>query len=112
MVFPADEMRILDYNRVVRDLGGLDVPTFLGRVERHFTVEALGGEVRPRRRREFGMYVAGRWYRLTVRDEPPAGGDAVSGLDITLLTERLLVPVLGIGDPRLDPRIDFERREV
>lgn len=107
VVFPADEMRILDYNRVVRDLGGLDVPAFLRRVEERFAMEAVDGEARPRCRREFGMYVAGRWYRLTVRDTPPAGGDAVAGLDISLLTERLLVPVLGISDPRVDPRIDF-----
>ena len=107
VVFAADEMRILDYNRVVRDLNGLDAATLLRRVEEHFTVEPSQGEVKPRRQREFGMYVGGRWYRLTVRDEPKAGGDAVAGLDISLLTERLLSPVLGIGDPRVDPRIDF-----
>jgi len=107
VVFPADEMRILDYNRVVRDLGGLDAPAFLRRVEERFAVEAVDGEARPRRRREFGLYVAGRWYRLTVRDAPPAGDDAAAGLDISLLTKRLLAPVLGIGDPRTDSRIDF-----
>nr|WP_316979019.1 DUF1015 family protein [Shumkonia mesophila] len=107
VVFAADEMRILDYNRVVRDLNGLDAATLLRRVEEHFTVEPSQGEAKPRRRREFGMYVGGLWYRLTVRDEPKAGGDAVASLDISLLTERLLSPVLGIGDPRVDPRIDF-----
>jgi uncharacterized protein (DUF1015 family) len=107
VVFPADEMRILDYNRVVRDLGGLDVASFLRRVEERFVVEAAGGEARPRRRREFGLYVAGCWYRLAVRDEPATGGDVVAGLDISLLSDRLLGPVLGIGDPRTDPRIDF-----
>ncbi|MBE0532858.1 MAG: DUF1015 domain-containing protein [Rhodospirillales bacterium] len=107
VVFAADEMRILDYNRVVRDLNGLDAGELLRRVEEHFTVEPTAGEARPRSRREFGMYVAGRWYRLAVRNEPKAGGNAVAGLDISLLTERLLSPVLGIGDPRVDPRIDF-----
>jgi uncharacterized protein (DUF1015 family) len=107
VVFAADEMRILDYNRVVRDLNGLDAGELRRRVEEHFTVEPTAGEARPRHRREFGMYVAGHWYRLTVRNEPAAGGNAVAGLDISLLTERLLGPVLGIGDPRVDPRIDF-----
>lgn len=107
VVFAADEMHILDYNRIVRDLNGLDAATLLRRIEEQFTVEPSAGEAKPRRRREFGLYVAGRWYRLTLRNEPVAGGDAVAGLDISLLTERLLSPVLGIGDPRLDPRIDF-----
>ena len=107
VVFAADEMHILDYNRVVRDLNGLDAAALLRRIEEHFTVEPTAGEARPGKRREFGLYVAGRWYRLTLRGEPAAGGDAVANLDISLLTERLLTPVLGIGDPRLDPRIDF-----
>jgi len=107
VVFAADEMRILDYNRVVRDLNGLKVEELLRRVEEHFTIEPTAGEARPRRRREFGMYLGGRWYRLALRDEPAADGNAVAGLDISLLTARLLGPVLGIGDPRTDPRIDF-----
>ncbi|MBL6945766.1 MAG: DUF1015 domain-containing protein [Rhodospirillales bacterium] len=108
VVFPADEMRILDYNRIVADLNGLTPAELLVRVEEQFFVEEVSDEARPEKPREFGMYLDGKWYRLGVREIPkPVEGDAVVGLDISLLTRFLLEPVLGIGDPRLDPRIDF-----
>ena len=106
--FPDDQVQILDYNRVVRDLGGLDADAFLGRVGESFTVEARPDPFRPGRRGEFGLYVDGRWYSLALsREPPPPGAAAVSRLDINLLGERLLEPVLGIVDPTLDSRIDF-----
>jgi len=108
VVFSSDEMRILDYNRVVADLNGLAPAELLSRIEKDFRVEKVSGEARPGKPREFGMYLGGEWYRLGVRDVPaPVPGDAVVGLDISLLTRLLLEPVLAIGDPRLDPRIDF-----
>ena len=105
--FPDDQVRILDYNRVVRDLGGLDANAFLERVGESFTVEVRPDPFRPVRRGEFGLYLDGRWYSLELNREPPPGTSAVSRLDINLLGRRLLDPVLGIGDPSLDSRIDF-----
>jgi len=107
VVFATDEMRILDYNRVVADLNGMDAAAFLFRLESDFTVEPAGGEAKPGQRREFGMYLDGRWYRLKPRAVPETGDDAVAALDISLLSRMILEPLLGIGDPRLDPRIDF-----
>jgi len=107
VAFPADEVRILDYNRVVRDLGGMAPAAFLGRVREAFAVESSTDRVRPAGRGEFGLYVDGGWHRLAVTDPPPGDAPAVDRLDITLLSRLVLEPVLGIGDPRSDPRIGF-----
>lgn len=104
--FPDQEVQILDYNRVVKDLGGLTVAEFLARLEDDFTVEAAPAPVRPARAGEFGLYLDGGWRRLTLKQKP-AGGDPVERLDISQLTAKVLKPVLGIGDVRRDPRIDF-----
>jgi len=104
--FPADEVQILDYNRVVRDLNGLSADDFLARIADRFEVTASAGPVKPAAPRTFGMYLAGRWYRLVARQAPDRGPIAAR-LDISLLSAQLLEPVLGIGDPRLDARIDF-----
>jgi uncharacterized protein (DUF1015 family) len=106
VAFPHDEMRILDYNRLVRDLNGLSPEALLARIAADFRPEPVAGQARPARAGEFGMYLGGRWYRLAIRPElVPA--DPVASLDVSLLQDRLLGPVLGIGDPRRDPRIDF-----
>jgi uncharacterized protein (DUF1015 family) len=105
--FPADEVRILDYNRVVRGLNGLGPGALLERVAESFAVAPSADPVRPRRPHQFGMYLAGRWHRLDLRDAPPAGGDPLTRLDVSLLAERILKPILGVGDPRTDPRLDF-----
>jgi uncharacterized protein (DUF1015 family) len=105
--FAADEVRILDYNRLVRDLNGMATDEFLHRLEADFAIVPGAGPVRPDRAHDFAMYLAGRWYRLTLRRPPPIDADPVARLDISLLTERVLAPLLGIEDPRLDPRIDF-----
>jgi uncharacterized protein (DUF1015 family) len=106
VAFPHDEMRIFDYNRVVRDLGGLDAAALLERAGRAFRVTA-GEPVRPATPRSFGMYLAGRWYRLDLPPDSLPGDDPVASLDVSLLQDQLLAPVLGIEDPRTDPRIDF-----
>lgn len=106
VVFPHDQLRILDYNRLVRDLNGLDTAGFLARVDAHFVVEPSMQPVAPERSGVFGMYLQGRWYRLTPRFEPPAD-DPVAALDVSLLQDHLLGPILGIADPRKDERIDF-----
>jgi uncharacterized protein (DUF1015 family) len=105
--FPHTEMRILPYYRLVRDLNGLSVAQFLERVREHFTVQEISQATDPGECSRFAMYVAGKWYHLTLyRDRIPAA-DPVQHLDVSLLARYLLDPVLGIDDPRRSPRIDF-----
>lgn len=107
--FPARELSILEYNRLVRDLGGLGPPELLHRIGRAgFRVEPLEAPERPARPGTYSMLVAGRWYRLTALPEIVPEGDLVRRLDVSVLSERLLGPVLGIADARTDPRLDFE----
>jgi uncharacterized protein (DUF1015 family) len=106
VVFPHKQMKILDYNRVVTDLNGLDKDAFLEQVKKNFVCEKYNGEMRPSRCGEFGMYLDGDWYRLNIN----AGlipQDPVKKLDVSLLADNLLQPILGINDPRTDARIDF-----
>jgi uncharacterized protein (DUF1015 family) len=106
VIFPAHEMRIMDYNRVITDLNGLAAETFLERVGAAFSVEPASAAVKPERPGSFGLYLAGKWYRLTIRpDLIPA--DPVGRLDVSLLQNNLIAPILGITDPRRDKRIDF-----
>jgi uncharacterized protein (DUF1015 family) len=107
VAFPHDEMRILDYNRVVRDLNGLTVDALLARVRESFDVEISAAPVQPARRETFGLFVSGRWYRLAIHPALVPRSDPVASLDVSLLQDRLLAPILGIGDPRTDNRIDF-----
>lgn len=106
VAFAEEEMRILDYNRVVKDLNGLSAGAFLDRVARDFTLTPAEGRFKPDRPRTFGLYLQGRWYRLDAKQEPSAA-DPVAALDVSLLHGRLIEPVLSISDPRRDPRIDF-----
>ncbi|MBI1282956.1 MAG: DUF1015 family protein [Thiobacillus sp.] len=106
VIFPAHEMRILDYNRVITDLNGLSPDAFLERVSAAFSVEPAAAAVKPGQPGHFGLYLAGRWYRLAIRpDLIPA--DPVGRLDVSLLQNNLIAPILGITDPRRDKRIDF-----
>ena len=106
VIFPHDQMRILDYNRVVKDLNGLDEAAFLEAVGERFRVQPSTEPVRPSRPAEFGMYLGGRWYRLQL-DDAKIPDDPVASLDVSLLADNLIEPVLGISDPRRDDRIDF-----
>jgi uncharacterized protein (DUF1015 family) len=104
--FPAHQMKILDYNRVIRDLHGLTPSQFLDRVSASFSVAEAWGKFRPARAREFGLYLDGKWHRLQIRpDLVPE--DPVGRLDVSLLQNNLIAPILGISDPRRDTRIDF-----
>jgi uncharacterized protein (DUF1015 family) len=104
-IFPDRQLAILPYNRVVKDLGGKRREDFLEGVKAKFTVApAASGE--PARRGTFSMFFEETWQTITPR-EPVTGNDPVSALDVSILQDRLLAPVLGIGDPRTDPRIDF-----
>ena len=105
--FPADEVRILGYHRIVRGLNGLTSAAFLRRIGQTLGCEPAEGPVEPARPAHFGMYVGGRWYRLAAEEPVPASGAAVDRLDVLLLARLVLGPILGIGDPRLDARIDF-----
>ena len=107
VIFPAHQMRIMDYNRVVRDLNGLSVADFLAEVGQRFAVSAAGSAVHPEKPGVVGMYLAGNWYRLEIDPNLIPAGDPVRRLDVSLLSDHLLAPVLGIGDLRRDKRIDF-----
>jgi len=105
--FPADQLHVLDYNRVVRDLNGLDPETLVARLgQQGFHVKPNHRAKRPPTPETFGMYLDHTWYLLTPRpDIIPA--DVVGKLDVSILTDHALQPVLGVGDPRTDKRIDF-----
>ncbi len=105
VAFPHDQMQIFDYNRVVRDLNGLDSGRFLAAAQQAFDISPAGPEPKPTVPGEYAMYLDGRWHRLKPRAAAP--DDPVLSLDVSLLQERLIAPVLGIDDPRTDDRIDF-----
>jgi uncharacterized protein (DUF1015 family) len=107
VVFPDHEMTILDYNRLVRDLNGRSPDQLLAELRKRFDVAASDRPVRPTAAGEFGMYLAGRWYRLTIRPGLVPKDDPVGRLPITLLAANVIEPILGIKDPRTDKRIDF-----
>jgi len=106
VIFPHNQMRILDYNRVVKDLNGLSAHALLEDVATAFEIREQQAAVTPSKSGEFGMYLAGRWYRLNIHASR-LSQDPVARLDVSLLANNLLQPVLGISDPRTDPRIDF-----
>ena len=107
VLFPDEELMILPYNRVVKDLNGMDRGGFLKAAAERFCIEELGTEAfSPEEKGTFGMFLEGKWYRLTARPEY-MGNDPVDGLDVSILQDHLLDPVLGIGDPRTDKRVDF-----
>jgi uncharacterized protein (DUF1015 family) len=107
VIFPEREMTILDYNRVLKDLNGRSADQLLAELAKSFTVTASAQPVRPNSSHEYGMYLAGHWYRLTIRPELVPANDPIGRLPITLLTRNLIEPLLGIKDPRTDKRIDF-----
>ena len=106
VIYPHNQMKILDYNRVVKDLNGLSKDEVLAKLEGKFDVSAEDAAVSPSKPTEFGMYIDGQWYRLNINaDLIP--NDPVASLDVSLLADNLIEPVLGISDPRTDNRIDF-----
>jgi uncharacterized protein (DUF1015 family) len=106
VIFPHAQMQILDYNRVVRDLDVASPETLLARIAERFQVLPEAAAVHPDRSGTFGMYLAGQWYRLVIQPER-IPNDPVNRLDVSLLADNLLAPLLGIEDPRRDKRIDF-----
>jgi uncharacterized protein (DUF1015 family) len=107
VIFPDNEMKIMPYNRVVKDLHRLSIAEFMARVGEKFEITPLAAPLEPRMRHQFGMYLVGKWYELVARSGSFTNNDAVASLDVSILQNNLLSPVLGVHNPRTDQRIHF-----
>ena len=108
VAFPASHLKIIDYNRVVRDLNGLSPEEFIKAIEKNFTVECIGENVyAPARLHNFSLYLDGKWYSLTAKDGTYNDSDPIGMLDVTVSSDLILRDILGITDLRSDKRIDF-----
>ena len=109
VLFPAGDLMIIDYNRVVRDLNGMSRQTFLNKLEKYFRIRTIpsSDKAKPQHEHEFGMYLIDQWYKLTLKEEMVDLNDPVKSLDSALLTDLVLTPILGIENIRKDERIDF-----
>lgn len=106
VVFPHDHLYIMDYNRAVIDLNGHSEEDFIKKISEKFHVEKTEYK-KPTAPNTFGMYLKGTWYKLTAKEGTFDANDPVKSLDVSIMQENLLAPILGIGDPRTDNRIDF-----
>jgi uncharacterized protein (DUF1015 family) len=106
VLFPDEELKILPYNRVIKDLNGMSEEQFIEKIGEKFTVEKSQTPVAPERKGTYGMYIGGSWYKLYAKDEI-LSSDAVDGLDVAILQNNIFEPLLGIKDPKTDKRIDF-----
>ena len=107
VIFPDNQMQILDYNRVITDLNGLGVDELIEKINNNFYIEKVNGLYKPAKTSEFSMYLKGQWYKLMIKPELIPENDPVASLDISLLQNNLIEPILGVSDPRRDKRIDF-----
>ena len=107
VLFPQSELEILDYNRVVKDLKDLSEEEFLKALEKDFIVTKKEQAVKPQEKGSFGMYLKNQWYLLSFKFENQKEKNAVKDLDVSILQDYCLAPILGITDPRTDSRIDF-----
>lgn len=107
VLFPHDELMIMDYNRCVKDLFGHTTEEYMEAVKKNFAVEPSSEPVKPDKKGVIGMYMDNQWYRLTANADLYEGKDAVGRLDVAVLQDYLLGPILGIEDPRTDARIEF-----
>ena len=105
--FPETEVQILDYNRVVKDINGLSASMLLDRIEEYFEVFSSDLPAQPESAGSFGMYLAGGWYILRFKGDLVSNNTIKDDLDVSILSDKILSPVLGIGDHRTDPRIGF-----
>ena len=106
--FPDNQLQIIDYNRVVRDLNGLGVPDFIQALSNGFSIEEMGSNpYKPAKLHEFSMYLSGKWYKLNAKEGTYDDQDPIGVLDVTILYNQILDPVLGVGDLRTSTRIDF-----
>ena len=105
--FPASQLRIMDYNRVVKDLCGMTKDVFLGKLKKDFCFVEAPAPVKPAKKGDFGMYLDSKWYILSAGATLQMITDPVLSLDVSILQNHLLDPILGVKDPRVDKRIDF-----
>ncbi len=108
VIFPDNQLKIIDYNRVVKDLNGLSKEDFLNALNKAFVVEEMGTEIyKPAKLHEFSMYLDGKWYKMTAKEGTYDDKDPIGVLDVKILSDHALDAVLGIKDLRTDKRIDF-----
>jgi uncharacterized protein (DUF1015 family) len=107
VAFPHDETQILDYNRVIKDLHGHSTEELLEKISASFQVESVNSQAKPEHTEQFGMYLDKQWYMLSINKDLVPADDPVARLDISLLQNNLIAPLLGVTDPRTDNRIDF-----
>ncbi len=108
VLFACDELEIMDYNRVMKDLNGKTEAEFIAAVSEKFEVEPIGTDAyKPESAHTFGMLLGGKWYKLTAKDGTYNSADPVEALDVSILQNNLISPILGIDNPRTDKRIDF-----
>lgn len=105
--FPHTQLKVMDYNRAVKDLNGLTPGEFIEKISSSFTVTESFAEKSPQNLHDFGMYLEGKWYKITIKEGVYNENDPVARLDAAILQDHLLLPVLGIKDPRVDDRIKF-----
>ena len=106
-IFPKSQARILDYNRLIKDLYGYSPSNFIKQIKKNFTVQKQDTSYKPKETRSFGMYLDKNWYSIKLKKNPEKNLFRIINLDINLLHEYLLEPILGVGDPRYDQRIGF-----
>lgn len=107
VLFPASHLHIMDYNRVVKDLNGLSKEEFLAKLEELFVINKQETQFSPKRKGQIGMYLDGQWYSLDAKEHLFHPDDPVENLDVSILQQHVLAPILGIDDPRTSKRIDF-----
>jgi uncharacterized protein (DUF1015 family) len=106
-IFPQSQARLLDYNRLIKDLYGYNPKNLIKEIKKKFSVEKQSSSFKPKKPQTFGMYLDKQWYSLELKEKPEANLFHIINLDINLLQYYLLEPTLGIGDPRYDNRINF-----
>ncbi len=107
VAFPDNQLHIMDYNRVVKDLNGESEESFKEKISEKFEITCISGISKPEKALDFGMYLGGKWYKLTAKSGSFDSDDPVGSLDVSILQNNLLAPILGIDDPRTDDRIAF-----
>ena len=107
VLFPDNQLKIIDYNRVAKDLNGMDEASFVAKVSEKFDIEKTEGQYKPNALHHFGMYLDNQWYKLVAKEGTYNDNDPVEVLDVTILSKQVLEPLLNIVDLRTDKRIDF-----
>ena len=107
IVYPDNQLEVLDYNRTVKDLNGLNEDEFLSAIEKNFKIKVSKEAVKPKRRHTFGMYMNNTWYELEAKEGTFNEEDPMERLDVSILQNNLLSPILGVDDPTKSDRIEF-----